>query len=96
MDEVIAIRTFHLSRDKTENLIHCGGGPLVLENFIDPLEAAKDGQKPKKKKDDGSKGHLDPLLLMIKTTMTSLPGTKRCATIRSPPMSATPTATQKK
>ena len=53
VDEIIASRTFHLSRDKSENLIHCGGGPLVMENFIDPLEAAKDGQKPKKKKGEG-------------------------------------------
>ena len=90
-DVIIASRTFHLSDDKSEYLIHCGGGPLVMGNFVDPLEAARDEKKPKKKKDEGAKGHQDPLLVMIKTAMTSLPGGKRTATIRSPPVSATPT-----
>lgn len=90
VDEIIASRTFHLSADKSENLIHCGGGPLVMGNFVDPLEAAREEKKPKKKKDEGAKGHQDPLLVMIKTAMTSLPGGKRPATIRSPPISATP------
>ena len=88
-DEIIATRTFHLSSDKSENLIHCGGGPLVMENFVDPLEAARDEKKPKKKKDEGAKGHQDPLLVMVKSAMTSLPGGKRSATARSPPISAT-------
>ena len=61
VDEIIASRTFHLSHDKSENLIHCGGGPLVMENFIDPLEAAKDGQNLKRKKAKaGIHGPLSP------------------------------------
>ena len=90
-DEVISSRTFHLSSDKTENLIHCGGGPLVMGNFVDPLEAAREEKKPKKKKEEGAKGHQEPLLVMIKTVMASIPGGKRSATARSPPISASQT-----
>lgn len=93
VDEIIACRTFHLSRDKSENLIHCGGGPLVMGTFVDPLEVAREEKKPKKKKEEGAKGHQAPLLVLIKTAMTSVLGGKRSATTRSPPVSAT-TATK--
>ena len=49
-DVIIASRTFRLSDYKSEYLIHCGGGPLVMGNFVDPLETARDEKSRKRKR----------------------------------------------